>query len=87
MRKEIEQAKKLGAVKVANYYVKPKSYYGYSTLEETEVFSTHFFNSDGLEIAYYINSTVDFFGLTVFDKPRSWGTQILSKNNYSFSKL
>ena len=50
----------LGAIKIATWS------------ESNKPFSTHYFNSNGLEVAYYINNMLGLTGLQILDKPRHW---------------
>lgn len=72
-----ERALELGAVKVGHYYTETKRYNHVGGLELCkEIFSSHFFNAEGLEVGYYHH--IIRSRLTQMMPPRVWGPEALS---------
>ena len=72
------QAQKLGAISVRYYTVKYRG--------ENIIFSYHFFNSDDIEICYYIVDLINT-GLFVFDEPRIWSNEFKNSSDYTLEQL
>ncbi len=47
-------------------------------------FSTHYFNSDDVEVGYYVHGMVELCGLSVFETPRVWSDEF--KMNIGYGK-
>lgn len=54
-----------------------------NTAQHKQNFSRHYFNAEGLEIAYVIFDMERFTGLTVLDTPRKWSETLLNDKDYS----
>jgi hypothetical protein len=76
--KIFKEAVKLGAVSYCDYIIK------YCAVNQ--LFSTHFFNANGWEIAYYITD-FEKYGLTVLPEPRLWSSKFIELPCYKFSKI
>lgn len=50
---------------------------------ENKRFSRHYFNKDGLEVAYNIFDMQPLVGLTVLDNPREWSETLLNDKSYT----
>lgn len=62
----LRTAKNFGAVKMNKHI-----------LSSNEIFSYHFFNAAGLEIAYCVVDLFDFCGVTKLEEPRQWSENFL----------
>lgn len=77
MNKEdlIKEAMNMGAVSCRLYLIK-------SPLREDEVFSRHFFDNNGEEICYFIDSMLSLYGMFKFEIPRMWSDEFKADRNY-----
>ncbi len=75
------QAKELGA-KTFNIHLLRITKHSYQA-PVYEDFSYHFFNEDGLEVAYFVKDLVEFTGLSdLSESPRSWSQQAFDSHTH-----
>lgn len=67
----LRKAKKLGATTVGTFYIPARKWKGVAVgyVTEAEPFTHHFFNAEGLEVAYHMPELGTFFH---FEEPRAW---------------
>jgi hypothetical protein len=66
----LQKLKELGAVAVGEYPVRQSTALGMIQ----KCYSKHYFNNEGLEVAYTIPMMWPYDTLTVFDVPRVWAS-------------
>jgi hypothetical protein len=80
----LKQAKALGAVAMRVYCIE-KFVMGIG--KRKEHFSYHFFNTEDIEICYYIVDLMPLIPMFVFDKPRVWSDEFKNNPAYEYVKL
>lgn len=77
------EAKKLGATHRRLFYVTTGyGYYG----KQQNLFSTHYFNCNDEEVAYYIEDLKRICGMVVFERPRVWSEEFKVLPDYTLVK-
>ena len=80
-----QEAVALGAVQSLSYILRNKRYSPATGMwrdGQKEVFSRHYFNKEGKEIAYVCFDLLPLFGLTVLESPRTWSFEFVQHPHY-----
>ena len=80
----LNEAIKLGAVSMRIYSIE-KYEIGFG--KKKIPFSYHFFNTEDLEICYYISDLMNLVDMFVFKEPRVWSDEFKNNPDYVFVKL